>query len=243
MLDHDTMPEGLGAWLDSGKTGASSKCIAAHLAGQGEVTGDYPRDAGDFGRCEGLLKAVPDLQAELPRMAEVNAYWAALVPRWDDIRQSKRRTALIKKIIEPVQEADPGHVELREGLSVRVGGITFKGDDAFEQGIDALKTKLDKELGAGRAPMKETDADREVRDGAYRATAGELRQFIERFERLDAEKKDLSDLQKELMAEAKARGYDTKALRRLIAIRKRDADDVAEEEAVLALYKEVLGMS
>ena len=91
--------------------------------------------------------------------------------------------------------------------------------------------------------MKETDADREVRDGAYRATAGELRQFIERFERLDAEKKDLSDLQKELMAEAKARGYDTKVMRKVIALRKRDADDVAEEEAVLWLYKEVLGMS
>ena len=41
----------------------------------------------------------------------------------------------------------------------------------------------------------------------YRVTAGELRQFIERFERLDAEKKDIADQQKEVMAEAKARGY------------------------------------
>ncbi len=41
----------------------------------------------------------------------------------------------------------------------------------------------------------------------YRVTAGELRQFIERFERLEAEKKDIADQQKEVMAEAKARGY------------------------------------
>lgn len=77
----------------------------------------------------------------------------------------------------------------------------------------------------------------------YRVTADELRQFIERIERLDAEKKDLADQQKEVMAEAKARGYDTKVMRKIIALRKRDRDDIAEEEAVLELYKEALGMS
>lgn len=77
---------------------------------------------------------------------------------------------------------------------------------------------------------------------SYRVTAGELRQFIERFERLEAEKKDLADQQKEVMAEAKARGYDTKVMRKLVALRKRDADDIAEEEAVLDMYKQALGM-
>ena len=76
----------------------------------------------------------------------------------------------------------------------------------------------------------------------YRVTAGEQRQFIERFERLDAEKKDIADQQKEVMAEAKARGYDTKVMRKVIALRKRDKDDIAEEEAVLDMYKEALGM-
>ncbi|NKX40841.1 DUF2312 domain-containing protein [Rhodobacteraceae bacterium R_SAG2] len=76
----------------------------------------------------------------------------------------------------------------------------------------------------------------------YRVTAGELRQFIERFERLEEEKKAAAELQKEVMAEAKSRGYDTKALRKIIALRKRDKDDVAEEEAVLDMYKEALGM-
>jgi uncharacterized protein (UPF0335 family) len=75
-----------------------------------------------------------------------------------------------------------------------------------------------------------------------RVTADELRQFIERMERLEMEKKDLADQQKEVMAEAKARGYDTKVMRKVIALRKRDKDEIAEEEAVLEMYKEALGM-
>lgn len=70
----------------------------------------------------------------------------------------------------------------------------------------------------------------------------ELRAFVERIERLDAEKKDIAEAQKEVMAEAKGRGYDTKVLRKIIAIRKRDANDLAEEEAVLDMYKAALGM-
>jgi len=77
---------------------------------------------------------------------------------------------------------------------------------------------------------------------ATRVTAAELRQFIERVERLDAEKKDIAEQQKEVMAEAKSRGYDTRIIRKLIAIRKRDKEDLAEEEAVMELYKEALGM-
>ena len=77
---------------------------------------------------------------------------------------------------------------------------------------------------------------------AYSVTADELRQFIERFEQLDAEKKDLAENQKELMAEAKGRGYDTKILRKVIALRKRKPDDIAEEEAVLEMYMAALGM-
>lgn len=96
--------------------------------------------------------------------------------------------------------------------------------------------------GQGESRMKETDADRKVRDQAYRVTADELRSFIERFERLEQEKKDIADQQKEVIAEAKARGYDTKVMRKVIALRKREADDIAEEEAILDMYKEALGM-
>ncbi|KIC36629.1 DUF2312 domain-containing protein [Leisingera sp. ANG-M7] len=76
----------------------------------------------------------------------------------------------------------------------------------------------------------------------YRVTEAELRQFIERFERLDEEKKTIAEQQKEVMAEAKGRGYDTKVMRKIIALRKRDENDIAEEEAVLDMYKEALGM-
>jgi uncharacterized protein (UPF0335 family) len=79
-------------------------------------------------------------------------------------------------------------------------------------------------------------------DVNYNVTADELRSFVERFERLEAEKKDIADQQKEVMAEAKGRGYDTKVMRKIIALRKRDRDDIAEEEAILELYKEALGM-
>ena len=79
-------------------------------------------------------------------------------------------------------------------------------------------------------------------DTSYGVAAGELRQFIEQFEQLEAEKKDVAERQKELMAEAKARGYDTKVMRKVIALRKRDKDDIAEEEAILEMYKAALGM-
>lgn len=76
----------------------------------------------------------------------------------------------------------------------------------------------------------------------YKVTAEELRAFIERLERLEAEKKDVTDQQKEVMAEARGRGYDVRILRKLVALRKKDPADVSEEEAILELYKEALGM-
>jgi len=85
-------------------------------------------------------------------------------------------------------------------------------------------------------------SDKDEKSDSYRVTAGELRQFIERLERLDAEKRDLAEQMKEVMAEAKGRGYDTKVVRKLVALRKRDTDDIAEEDAVLEMYKEALGM-
>ena len=78
---------------------------------------------------------------------------------------------------------------------------------------------------------------------SYRVTAEELRQFVERFERLEIEKKDISDQQKEVMVEAKSRGYDTRIMRKIVSLRKRDLEDIAEEEAILSMYKTALGMN
>ena len=72
--------------------------------------------------------------------------------------------------------------------------------------------------------------------------AQELRAFVERYERLEAEKQDIAEGQKEVMLEAKSRGYDTKALRRIIADRKKTADQLAEEEALIDMYRAALGM-
>jgi len=72
--------------------------------------------------------------------------------------------------------------------------------------------------------------------------AAELRQFIERIERLNEDKQAISDDTKEVMAEAKGRGYDTKIIRKIVAMRKRDANARAEEEALTELYLHALGM-
>ncbi|WP_236638609.1 DUF2312 domain-containing protein [Mangrovicoccus ximenensis] len=90
--------------------------------------------------------------------------------------------------------------------------------------------------------MKETAEDAAEKDRVFRVTADELRQFIERVERLEAEKKDIAGQVKEVFAEAKGRGYVPKVMRKVIALRKRDKEDIAEEQAVLELYCDALGM-
>lgn len=72
--------------------------------------------------------------------------------------------------------------------------------------------------------------------------AGELLQFIERFEQLQSEKEDVMSQQRDLLAEAKGRGYDTKAMKVIIRERKANADDLAEFQSVLELYRSALGM-
>lgn len=101
-----------------------------------------------------------------------------------------------------------------------------------------------------KAPAQTEAADRSAPpvgnqngDQEYGIAADELRQFIEQYEQLEAEKKDIAEQQKEIMTEAKARGYDTKVMRKIIAMRKRDRDDLSEEEAILEMYKTALGMA
>jgi uncharacterized protein (UPF0335 family) len=70
----------------------------------------------------------------------------------------------------------------------------------------------------------------------------QLRAFVERIERLEEEKKTIAEDIKEVYGEAKAMGYDTKILRRVISIRKQDQDERMEQEAVLDTYLLALGM-
>ena len=73
--------------------------------------------------------------------------------------------------------------------------------------------------------------------------AGEqLRSFIERIERLEEERKTLAEDIKEVFAEAKGNGFDTKIMREIIKIRRMDEDDLDEQETLLDIYKRALGM-
>lgn len=72
--------------------------------------------------------------------------------------------------------------------------------------------------------------------------ADELRLLIERIERLEEEKKAISDDVKDVMAEAKSRGYDAKAIRKIVQIRRKKKEDYQEEEAILDTYLAALGM-
>ena len=72
--------------------------------------------------------------------------------------------------------------------------------------------------------------------------ADELRAFIERIERLEEEKKTISDDVKDVYGEAKSRGYDVKVLRKIVSIRKQDQNERQEQDAILDLYMQALGM-
>lgn len=78
-------------------------------------------------------------------------------------------------------------------------------------------------------------------EGATTVAADRLRSFIERIERLDEEKTAIMADQKEIYAEAKGEGYDSKILRQVIRIRKMDRADRQEQEALLDLYLSALG--
>ena len=78
--------------------------------------------------------------------------------------------------------------------------------------------------------------------GGGHVAADELRLIIERAERLEEEKKGISDDIKDVFAEAKGRGYDPKAIRKVLALRKKKKEEVQEENAIVALYCDALGM-
>lgn len=80
-------------------------------------------------------------------------------------------------------------------------------------------------------------------DAITNATAQQLKAFVERIERLEEEKKTLSGDVRDVYAEAKGNGFDVKVLRKVVSIRKQDVNERREQEEVLALYLEALGMA
>ncbi|MEM7422896.1 MAG: DUF2312 domain-containing protein [Pseudomonadota bacterium] len=72
--------------------------------------------------------------------------------------------------------------------------------------------------------------------------AGQLKAIVERVERLEEERKEVAEQIKEVYAEAKANGFDTKTLRKIVSLRKKPMDERDEEQALLDLYMSALGM-
>ncbi len=87
----------------------------------------------------------------------------------------------------------------------------------------------------------ETNTDEQTTP-ALTPTGQRLRAYIDRIERLEESKKEIMEDIKEVYGEAKSDGFDVKAIRKIIAIRKKDSADWAEEEAILDTYKSILGM-
>ncbi|MDO9306863.1 MAG: DUF2312 domain-containing protein [Mesorhizobium sp.] len=82
----------------------------------------------------------------------------------------------------------------------------------------------------------------DITETSQTVAAGQLKAFIERIERLEEDKQAIADDIKDVFAEMKGSGFDTKAVRTIIRLRKKDAAERQEEEAILDLYKAALGM-
>ena len=83
----------------------------------------------------------------------------------------------------------------------------------------------------------------DMTEAMTQATAGQLKSIIERIERLEEEKKALSEDIRDVYGEAKANGFDAKILRKVVALRKQELSERQEQDALLETYLSALGMS
>lgn len=100
-------------------------------------------------------------------------------------------------------------------------------------GIKRATARLDRE--AGTKPAASDEA-------SHRFAKDQLKAIVERIERLEEEKKTIADDIRDVFAEAKGNGFDVKALRTIIRMRKQDANERAEQETILETYLQALGM-
>jgi len=95
----------------------------------------------------------------------------------------------------------------------------------------------------GNLAATDTSPKAEPFKGTGTAASRQLKSFVERIERLEEEKKGIADDIRDVFAEAKGQGFDTKVMRQVIRLRKKDAAERQEEEALLDLYLHALGMA
>lgn len=108
--------------------------------------------------------------------------------------------------------------------------------------------KLEEAFGRGQQEAFSEQEDGRARSrGEEVANSGvaaeELKQFVERIERLDEEKAGIAGDIKDVFAELKGRGFDARAVRSILKIRKQDHAERQEQEAILELYLQALGMA
>jgi len=146
-------------------------------------------------------------------------------------------------------QAPPHH----EGATSPVGALWMSSDAALTRGVPILRVipkdaVRDEACGAPQplefiqeypmatsaAAVKEAPATKFAKD--------QLKAIIERVERLEEEKKTISDDIRDVYAEAKGNGFDVKALRTIVRLRKQDANERAEQETILETYMQALGM-
>jgi uncharacterized protein (UPF0335 family) len=96
---------------------------------------------------------------------------------------------------------------------------------------------------AFEVPMLEKRREQQADKAGAGVAAAELKQFVERIERLEEEKKAIADDVRDVYAEMKGRGFETKAVRQIIKIRKQDHSERKELEAILDVYMQALNMT
>ena len=90
--------------------------------------------------------------------------------------------------------------------------------------------------------MPASNAAEEKEQVSVRFAKDQLKAFVERIEKLEEEKKAISDDIRDVYAESKANGFDVKALRQIVRLRKQDPNERAEAETILETYMQALGM-
>jgi uncharacterized protein (UPF0335 family) len=132
-----------------------------------------------------------------------------------------------------VDERDAALTQAAPLLRVILGSVPCESVRRF---FPHLQSSVHQEypMATAAAAVKEEPATTFAKD--------QLKAIIERIERLEEEKKTISDDIRDVYAEAKGNGYDVKALRTIVRMRKQDANERAEEETILETYMQALGM-
>lgn len=125
----DSIEKRAAQWAAGDSTGISSKAMLSAMLGKPPKTRFcYPSDNGDFGRCMGLLDAVPEYRERLHEMKDVGPEWAALVAHWPELEamyradpSSKALYARMKEVLNPIEATNDKLVKIGNGAALYFG--------------------------------------------------------------------------------------------------------------------------